>query len=251
VYSILALFLAPTFWHDLLGQTAIHTVAIAALVAGIVQAIKRIAPGVITGRWVVITNTLLTIAGILAAQGTANFWTETTWAQIIVIVISASGIRNTTKTLTGLSTTPDPDQGASGIHVVTALAMFFALSVVGCGIRAATPATAPALPAGAVDSVDAKANQALQTIQAFMTPVVRDIQNGKLAVSPAQRSAVNTLDGLYNKAIVAEQGYHACMLTPGTTQTACLATSALTGALANAQGAFQAAQTAIAAAATP
>lgn len=252
ILCLLIFLISPTFWHDLLGQTAVHTVAIAGIVAGIVQAIKRLAPDAITGRWVVTTNALLTVAGILVAQGTANFWTETTWAQIIVIVISASGLRNTTKTLTGLTTTPDASKGLQGVGgAVTALLVIGCLIITGCGIRATTPATAPPLPAGAADETDARANQALQTIQAFMKPIVRDIGSGKLQATPAQRSAIDNLDGLYNKAIVAEQGYHACMLTPGTTQAACLATSALTGALSNAQSAFTAAQTALATGVSP
>lgn len=241
-------FLSPTFWHDLITQTPIHTIAIAAVIVGIIQALKAIAPNIITGRWIVVVNTTLAIGGVLIENGTSNFWTETTWARILVFVVAAAGTHGTAKTLSGSG--DDANGKPLGAAV---LALFFGTAMLaGCGIRAATPPTAPTtIPAGAADATDAHANQVLQAIQAFMKPIVRDIASGKLKATPAQRTAINTLDGFYNKAIVAEQGYHACMFTPETTPAACLATSALTGALASAQGAFTAAQASLAAGVSP
>lgn len=129
----------------------------------------------------------------------------------------------------------------------------------GC-IHQAQSSTAPPLPAGAADATDANANRVLQDIQAFVTPFARDIKSGKLQATAGQRDALNTLDGYYNKAVTAEQSYHQCMTVTAAAVTpaaappnavTCLSVAGLSGALADAQGAFTTAQATLAAGARP
>lgn len=134
-------------------------------------------------------------------------------------------------------------RAGSTLPCLLAIGLLFGLT--GCGIRAATPATAPPLPAGAADQTDAHANQVLRTIQGFMVPLARDIKSGKLQASPEQRHVLNVLDDYYNKASLAEQSYHHCMTVTAASVPAqppnavsCLTQAGLSQALASAEGAM-------------
>ncbi len=113
----------------------------------------------------------------------------------------------------------------------------------GCHVTAATPATAPALPAGAYDQTDAKANQTLQSMHAFALKMV----DGPLTA--AQAALLNKLDAALNVADAAEQSYHACLAATGIAPSAttgpngpCLTAAGLTAALTAANTAFTTAQ---------
>jgi hypothetical protein len=61
---------------------------------------------------------------------------------------------------------------------------------------------------GAVDTTDSIANQTLQTLYAFQAKVSTDVQSGAVALTPAQRSALDTANKALNTAVLAEQAYH-------------------------------------------
>lgn len=273
MHVILAVFfwlLSPTFFHDLIAQTPTRMIAISASVLIVVQILKVAFPLTISGRVTVLINFVASIAGVFAGLDPAHFWSQTTLSQILVVFTAASGVHTITKTLAGQTTNADPvldtlnrpnlTRNAAGL--VAILVMAGCLGVSGCGLRAATPATAPALPVGAADETDAHANDVLKTIEGFMKPIVRDIANGKLQATAGQKKAVNTLDGYYNRAVVAEKEYHYCMTVtakvatlppaaPAPNAATCLTEAGLTGALANAQSSFHTAQAALALLITP
>jgi len=85
------------------------------------------------------------------------------------------------------------------------LALLAVLILAGCHVTAAPP---PAPPVGAVDSIDAAANTALQPAHAFALSISTSIQSGKLQLTQAQLDAMNALNGLLNAADLAEQAYH-------------------------------------------
>jgi hypothetical protein len=105
----------------------------------------------------------------------------------------------------------------------------------------AHPGAVAPLPAGAVDQTDAAANQALQTIHAFLAKVSADVQAGAIAPSPTQRAALDTANKALNAASLAEQAYHS---SGGGSA------SVLAAALASAESAFSTVQTSLVASAT-
>lgn len=248
--AFLLLHLSPTFWHDLLAQTAFRTVAVAGSVTAIIKGVRKVYPN-LSGPWALLANLLLSICGILAGMPPANILSETTAVQLGLVIAAAGGFHNIWETIKDLfpnkaATDPSALPTSKGNTLpIAALAMLLPLFMLtGCIHSAGT--TVPVPPAvGSVDSIDSTANQTLQTIQAFMGPVIRDIGNGKLTASPAQRQAIDTLDAAYNGAVIAENAYRACVKA-GSASTVCLTSSALTGAVAGASTAFTAAQTSLA-----
>lgn len=66
------------------------------------------------------------------------------------------------------------------------------------------PTAVKPLPTGAVDRVDADANQALQTVHAFLASVSASPHT----LTPAQLRALDTANKAANAAFLAEQAYH-------------------------------------------
>lgn len=274
LYALCVFLFPPDFWHNVMQQTPVHVIAAAGSVALIVQAVKKMAPDFINGRWTLVVNLILSIAGVFVTMRPDQFWTQTTLTQVIVVFFTASGTHGVGKGLFGNGAQDAQEQGSSdpqqngaanqqagSAPAQKALLMIFglcAMTLAGC-VHPATgvPAAPPPLPAGAADATDANANRVLQTIQGFMTPIVTEIKAGRLVLSPAQRAVLNKLDDYYNKAAIAENDYHHCMTVtaavvaegaspmPAPNPATCLTESALAGALASAQSAFSTAQAAI------
>lgn len=102
-------------------------------------------------------------------------------------------------------------KGTTGLVIACILAA--SLGLAGCvatGANATTPpnATAPALPAGAVDQADATAFKILRPAHDFAGSISTDIISGKLKVTPDQQLAMQSLNKALNVADHAEQAYH-------------------------------------------
>jgi hypothetical protein len=250
--AAVALF-SSAFWIDLWHQTPTRVIAIATFVSGVTQLVKRAVPnGAIQGRWAVLVNLGLSIVGVFAGMQPANFMSQTTLSQLVVIFIAAGGIhgiaqafRAPASALPPPQTAPPQQQNSAGLATKAPLVLLiigcagylmFALALTGCAPKQPVMAT---LPAGAINQVDAQANRALQTVHAFMKNTTADVQAGKIRISAAQLQAIVDVNTALNAADLAEQAYHN---SGGTTDA-----TALNNAVSAAQAKFQAAQTALAA----
>jgi hypothetical protein len=97
--TLCLILLSPTFWHDLMAQTPVRVIALAGAVTVIVQLLKVIAPKLLSGRWAIAANVLVSVAAVFVGMKPANFWTETTLAQILAIAAAAAGVHGTAKSL--------------------------------------------------------------------------------------------------------------------------------------------------------
>lgn len=237
-------FIVPDVAPSIELQTILRVILIAGAVAVAVQLIKRASGRFVDGRGTLIFNVLFSFMGA-AAFGGGKLVSLTTLAEAGAIIVIACGVHGLGRGLFPLNTDP-LSTGKEDWRIAPVVVLLLVVGLAGCAMRGATAAPPPPLPAGAADQVDANANRVLQDIYAFMWPITRDIKNGKLQATAGQRAAIDKLDGLYNQARIAEQTYHSCMYIqaaattggPVTVSAVCLANSGLTGALANAQGAF-------------
>lgn len=108
--------LSPTFFHDLVAQTPVRVIALAGSVTVIVQLAKVCWPNAISGKTAVALNILTSVGGVLIATNPANFWSETTLAQVLQVAAAAAGVHATAKTLMGQ---PIGVAGASSASAVT------------------------------------------------------------------------------------------------------------------------------------
>lgn len=283
-FAAIALLNLPELWAYLYAHLPIVICGLGAALAPSLQLIKKLIPA-ITGWKALAVNFVMSTLAVFAVTPADQFWTVAAWMHVIQISGIAAAIHGTTKALAQGSSDPtsaqlalnkqsaanwpnpapqrrtatgqtptiaELDQAkAKSATTVLVLLLLCSSALVGC-VHQAQPATPPPLPAGAVDQIDATANTTLQTIQAFMIPVIRDIKNGKLQATPQQRSAINTLDDVYNKASFAELAYRTCMTTtaaavtatanPITPSATCLVQAGLTAAMKTANTAFTEAQ---------
>lgn len=93
------IFLSPTFWHDLMVQTPVRVIALAGSVAVLEQLVKVFLPKLVSGKIAIAFNVVLSVAGVLAGMNPANFWTETTLAQVLMVAAAAAGVHGTAKSL--------------------------------------------------------------------------------------------------------------------------------------------------------
>lgn len=232
MHVTLALFItAAAFWAVL----PVKLVAIAGTVYVLVQALKQIFPSL--GGWQSIAlNVALSVTGVLAVAKPGDLESSTFWASLMITVASAAGIHGTVKSVAERSL---PQMDTSKAKMLALLFVFgLVLGLSGCGktVTATTPAVAPPLPAGAVDAADAKANMALQPAHAFAASISADILSGKLATTPNQKLAMESLNRALNVADKAEITYHA---TGGGNQAALnAAVAAVLQAWASTQGAL-------------
>lgn len=242
--SLCIAFIVPQLAHSVELQTILRVLLLSGAVAVSVQLLKRASGRVVDGRGTLFFNLLLSCMGA-AAFGDGRLLSVRTLAEAMAVVLLACGVHGLGRGL--FPNTTDPlNTGNEDWRIAPCVMLLLVVGLAGCAVRGATAAPPPPPPAGAADPVDANANRVLQDVQAFMKPIVRDIQNGKLQATAGQRAAIDKLDGFYNQAIVAEKAYHSCMFTQANVagsgavpiSAACLASSGLTGALANAQGAF-------------
>lgn len=92
-------FLSPTFWRDLLVQTPVRVIALAGSVAVLEQLVKVLLPKLVSGKVAIAFNVVLSVAGVFVGMNPANFWTETTLAQVLMVAAAAAGVHGTAKSL--------------------------------------------------------------------------------------------------------------------------------------------------------
>jgi hypothetical protein len=207
--------LSPTFWHDLFTQTPTKVIAAAAVVTTVTQLIKKTAPDFFSGYVAMAINLAASVAAVYVGMNPANFWTETTAIQILVIFLGAAGIHSTAKSMS--KPTADPNAPSDAVKqpvmigTMKGAAPSLLLFIAVCLISGCKPVNAPPAPLaiGAVDSVDSHANQILQTIHAFLLRVSTDVQSGAITLTPAQRQILDKANTSENLAALAEQAYHA------------------------------------------
>lgn len=241
--ALLTFLISPTFWHDIWQQTPTRVIALAGSISALVQLVKKAAPNAISGKWTVAVNLALSVIAVFAGMKPANFWSQTTLSQLIVIFVAAGGIHGIAKAFRPQT---DPAAGGNagtangnlGAKIAQPMILFVLLAGLATLCGCAAKNTVTVLPAGAINSTDANANRTLQTIHAFMANTTADIQAGKIQLNTAQLQALAKVDIALNTASLAEQAYHG-----GTGDAASLNTS-----VTAAQTAFQSAQAALAAA---
>jgi hypothetical protein len=233
----LTLILTAAFWAAL----PVKLVAIAGIVYVVLQAIKAKYPA-IGGTWAIVLNGLLTFAGLLSVAHPGDISTAAFWSNLLLTIAGSAGLHGTVRSLTQGSQDPAPAQtsnvGMKAAGLVLAFAVGFA--VTGCALKATatTTATAPTLPAGAVDQTDANAFKVLRPAHDFAASISADIQSGKLTVTATQKTAVTSMNKALNIADAAEQSYH---------KAGGGSTAALTAALNAVLSAWSTAQTSLAA----
>lgn len=218
-----------------LDNTMVKTIVASAIVAVVTQLIKRFIGS--DSKWVgITTNILASLTAVFLSADHTTLFTYATLVQVVAIFTAAAGIHSTAKSFAGTKSDA-PDIGSPNVRAVAITIGLLSLAVVltGC-TRPVTAAAPPPLPIGAVDQVDAKANQTLQAVHAFLGSIANDVQSGKLQLTQAQRTIIDDADRAANVADAAEIAYH-----NGGGGDA----SVLNAALASAQKAFTAVQSAL------
>jgi hypothetical protein len=186
--------------ETLIAAIPARVIVIAGLVSVLTQFIKGRFPD-ISGTGAMAVNLALSLAGIFATMHPIDFWTLATFQQVVEVFVAAAGIHSTARSLRHTV----PDIPAKALVLFLALAVS-TLTVSGCALK--TAKVAAPLPIGAVDPVDANANETLQAAHAFALLITTDVQSGKLTLTASQRSVVNKLNLALNTADAAEIAYH-------------------------------------------
>lgn len=142
LHALCALFLfalSPTFWHDLLAQTAFRTVAVAGSVTAIIKVIRKVYPN-LSGPWALLANLVLSICGILAGMPPANVFSETTTVQLGLVIAAAGGFHNIWNTIRELFPQKEvkkqvpstPASKGGTLPAIVALALIPLLVLTGC-----------------------------------------------------------------------------------------------------------------------
>lgn len=129
--TFILLWIDPGFWHNLYVNGPVRVIAVAGTVTILLQLIKRQFP-TLGGWYAVAINAGLSIAGILAVTPPDQFWTVTTWGQVIQAIGVAAGIHGTAKALS--SPSPAPPASIPGVKnvAIAALISILMLGSTGC-----------------------------------------------------------------------------------------------------------------------
>lgn len=228
-------------WSAVWAALPVKLAAIAGSAFVIIATLKKIFPS-LGGWYAMALNIALSVCGVLMVATPQDFSNPNFWAGLMLTIASASGIQGVVKQATAPATLPGSDQkmqvgqgqtgnsgaipqsrGGTTAALILCLALSFGLS--GCGLRASTPPTAPAvLPTGAADQVDADTNKALRPAHDFAASISTDVISGKLKVTAGQQQALEQFNRSLNTADAAEKSYHGCMtavVIPAPTSAGC------------------------------
>lgn len=244
MHFTLAVFVAAVFWSAL----PVKVVAVAGSVYILVQTLKTIFPALGGWYAIALNIAISATALISTAQPgdlkTTQFWA----AMMLAVASAAGIHGTVKSAIAGLAPAPaappvlqtmiDPNANNTKANfaavmakpedapapaptqtVVTSKSSLVVIGILfgglglagalGCKtVTAGTPATAPTLPAGAVDQADATAYQTLKPAHDFAESISADVVNGKLHPTATQTQAIIALNKALNVADHAEQVYH-------------------------------------------
>lgn len=223
---------------------SIQVLAAAVVTFVVLQAAKKVTPG-LCGKHAVGLNLALTTVSTLVATRPA------TWAEAISMIVASSaaaaGLHGTLRSLRGPACDAAAEPAPPGTVSLLVVLLAGMAMLTGCAHRTAgAPAAAVALPVGAVDATDAASNRALQTAHAFASRITVDVASGKLALSSPQRTAMGRMNAVLNIADKYEQDYHDCgVARAGNTTLPTCDTAKLTAEIALVQELFADAEMAL------